>query len=287
MENVFKTNRMTVIGTLVETDLSVKTARSGQDYVGGTITIKSVINGREQLTDVRLFAFRFKKGTTVTNKLFESYSALADSIGKRIEVSGSIDEGRFYQESGAQVISFNNNSGRFINKAKTTDVDVAEFEFAGYVVKPLTERLSAADVIVAYEMVLAQANYNATKPIYVKFTIPAEEAKKAAAVQDLYQVGDTVVIKGDISVITEEVTKEQPTAFGEPMIKVYTNTYKTYQIVSGSEPVTGKGEYSSADIRTLKRAYEDEGFSIEQSAKENSNTSDSNTAATSGFGSLL
>lgn len=287
MENVFKTNRMTVIGTLVETDLDVKTARSGQDYVGGTITVKSVINGSEQLTDIRLFAFRFKKDTTVTNKLFESYNALAEQIGRRIEVSGSIDEGRFYQESGAQVISFNNNSGRFINKAKTAELDCADFEFAGYIVKPLTERLNSADEIVAYEMVIAQANYNATKPIYVKFTVAADETEKAAAVQDLYQVGDTVVIKGEISVKTEEVTKEQPTAFGKPMIKVYTNTYKTYLIASGSEPVTGKGEYSASDIRTLKRVYEDEGFNLEQKAKDNSNTSDSKTGATSGFGSLL
>lgn len=287
VEKVFNTNRLRVIGTLVEVDLDVKASQSGQDYIGGTITVKSDIDGAEQLTELRLFSFKFKKGTTVTSKLFESYNSLENWIGKRVEVSGSIDEGRFFDAGSAQVVSFNNNGGRFINKAKATDADCATFEYAGFVVKPLTERLNKEENIVAYEMMIGQANYNGTKPIYVKFTIPAEESAKAAAVQNLYEVGDTVVIEGNVSVVTEEVVKEMPTAFGEEMKKTYINTYKTYQIVSGSEPVEGKGKYSREDVIEMANAYKAEGAEIESKAKDSADTSNSKSSKSNAFGSLL
>jgi len=265
MENVLKTNIVRVTGTLVEVNLETKQSQNtGNDFISGSIVIKSVIAGREQLTDIHLYASSVKKDGG-SNKFFETYGALEGKIGKRISVQGEIEENRYYNEGSGQVISFNRNKGTFINDAKSNEVDQAKFEFAGYVIKPVSERVDKDGNVLFYEISLAQSNYNGTMPIVAKFTI--NDMKIVKVVETLYEKGLTVKVMGDVSIISEMIEYTEETAFGEPVVKESQRTYRNYIVTSGTEPAT-KGFYTDEQIIELDSAYMAKTAELESGAKK-------------------
>lgn len=268
MDNFLNKNEVVVVGTLVDNGLEIKESQGGQTYITGNITVKSVINGEEQVFEFRLFSFQYKKGTTETNGLFRTYSNLDSKIGSRIKVIGGIEENRFFQERTGQIVSFNFNAGRFIYDVTDKTPDSATFEFAGYVDKPVHEKTNKDGEVLYHELLLGQANYNATKPIMVKFQVPADNKRAVAYMERNYEKGTTVTINGNLKVEIEKITKEEEVAFGDPIVKEYINTFKAYQVVSGSEPIFGKNEYTNAVIRNFANVYEDEGVEIQGKAKD-------------------
>jgi len=289
MENVLKTNKITVTGELVETNLEIRQSKAnGNDFISGNIVLKSIINNREQLTELQLYSSSVKKDGT-PNKFFETYSSLENKIGKRFTVSGEIEEGRYYQDTTGQVISFNRNVGRFVNDARANEADQAKFEFAGYVVKPITERLNKDGELLFHEITFGQANYAGTKPILVKFVVT--DPKIANAVQGLYEKGVTAKVSGDVSIVTEEREYTEDSAFGDPIVKTSVRTYRNFIITSGTQPAE-MGAYSPEDIITLDSAYMDETAQLEAEAREGVQsgvqaTTNSQTTAKKGLNSLL
>lgn len=265
-KELVKVNTFKIVGELVENNLEVKTSsKSGKDFISGKIVIKSLIDGRAQLTEVELFSNKFKQDGS-SNKLFENYENLGAFMNKRIRVSGELGESRFFSSQNSQLVSSPVNRGRFIAAAETKDKDVAEFSFAGYVVKPLYERTGKDGNLINHEIVIAQANYDDSKPVYIKFSVDKDNRQAVRAIQDLYDTGVTVSIRGNINVISEDVEVEEVTAFGEST-RVYHNTYRSYMITTGSQPMTDRGVYSPQDIAKLTRAYDDEGRTIEGNTK--------------------
>jgi len=268
MDNFLNKNEAVVVGTLVDNGLEIKESQGGQTYITGNITVKSTIEGEEQVFEFRLFSFQYKKGTTEINGLFRTYSNLDTKIGSRIKVIGAIEENRFFQERTGQIVSFNFNAGRFIYDVTDKTPDSATFEFAGYVDKPVHEKTNKDGDILHYELTLGQANYNGTKPIMVKFQVPADNKRAVSYMERNYEKGSTVTINGNLKVEIEKITKEEEVAFGDPIVKEYINTFKAYQIVSGSEPIFGKNEYTNAVIRNFANVYEDEAVEIQNKAKD-------------------
>lgn len=268
MENLLNKNEVVVVGTLVENGLEIKESQGGQTYITGNIAVKSVLDGEEQVFEFRLFSFQFKKGTTEVNGLFKTYASLDAKIGKRVKVIGGIEDNRFFQERTGQIVSFNFNAGRFVYDVTDKTTDSATFEFAGYVDKPIHEKTNKDGDILHYEVSLGQANYNATKPIMVKFQVPATNRKAVTYMERNYEKGVTITVNGNLKVDVEKITKEEEVAFGDPIVKEYTNTFKAYQIVSGSEPIYGRNEYPASKIREFANIYEDEGIEIQNKAKD-------------------
>jgi hypothetical protein len=272
-----KQNSFKIIGELVECNLEEKTStRSGKDFIAGKIVVKSILDGRQQLTEIDLFSNKFKQDGG-SNKLYEIYTKLNSFLNKRIRVSGELGENRFFSTQNGQLVSTTVNRGRFIAAANTNEKDVAEFSFSGYVVKPIYERTNKDGDLINYEIVIGQANWDNTKPVYVKFTIDKENKGAVSAVQKLYDKGITVTVRGNIMVVTEDVEVVEQTAFGDST-RIYHNTYRNYMITTGSQPITDRGVYSPQDIVGFSRAYEDEGLSLEKAAKENADSGD--TAST-------
>jgi hypothetical protein len=85
----------------------------------------------------------------------------------------------------------------------------------------------------------------------------------------------TVSVRGNISIINEDVEVSEKTAFGEST-RVYHNTYKNYLIQTGSQPLD-KGAYSPQDILELTRAYDDDGIAIQNAAKGQATTGKTTT----------
>jgi hypothetical protein len=272
-----KQNSFKIVGDLVEVNLENKTSgRTGKDFISGKIVIKSLIDGRQQLTEVELYSNKFKQDGT-GNKLFDTYANLGALLNKRVRVSGELGESRFFSTQNSQLVSTVVNRGRYVAAADTGEKDTTDFSFAGYIVKPLYEKNSKDGQLVAYEMLVAQANWNNTKPNLVKFTVAKENKTAVTAIQRLYEKGMTVSVRGNISIINEDVEVSEKTAFGEST-RVYHNTYKNYLIQTGSQPLD-KGAYSPQDILELTRAYDDDGIAIQNAAKGQATTGKTTTAA--------
>lgn len=274
-KNELNINRITVIGELVEVDMKTGTASNGKDYVAGDMILKSVIKGKEQLTSVGFFAFATTKEGK-ENKFYNTYSRLSEMEGDRLKVDGEIEENRFYGSKNDEIVSVNRNRAKFINAAKREEEDEVSFEFGGYVVSPLKERLNKDDEIINYEIVLGQKDYSGDKPIYVKFAVDPDKEKAIEYMQENYEVGTTVKVNGSVVVVTEEVTKTEETAFGEDNVKTYVNTFRNYYIENGSQPIEGENEYSHDKIRELAKTYKEIGKSLKEKNQDDSKTSKSN-----------
>jgi hypothetical protein len=276
-KEVAKQNSFKIVGELVEANLETKTSgRSGKDFISGKIVIKSVLDGRQQLTEVELYSNKFKQDGT-SNKLYETYANLGTLLNKRVRVSGELGESRFFSTTNSQLVSTTVNRGRYVAPADTGEKDTTDFSFAGYIVKPLYEKNSKDGELLAYEMVVAQANWNNTKPTLIKFAVAKDNKAAVNAIQKLYEKGMTVSVRGIVSIVTEDVEVSEQTAFGEST-RVYHNTYKNYLIKTGSQPLD-KGTYTSQDILELNRAYEDDGLAIQTAAKGQATSGKTVTAA--------
>lgn len=282
---VLKENMVKVVGELLEYNLSIKEDREGKEYISGQVIVKSIIDGVENLIPVEFYS-RAVTQTGAPNKLFASYVALGDKVGQRISISGEIQENRWFSENSGQVTSYNRVGGRFINAPRANEQDAAEFSFAGYVLVPVTERLDKDGKLIFHEITIAEANYNNEFPIVVKFAI--KDAGIAATIQDLYSKGDTVKVMGNYEVETSSTEVEEETAFGDPIKKVYTSTFRNFVITSGTHPAD-EGAYDSDFINALNEEYANRGVEIEQRAKDQTGnaTQKDAPAAKRGIGKAL
>lgn len=274
VEGLLKDNRVWITGELMDYGLEIKEDREGREYISGQIVVRSIIEDKEQLIPIDFFS-RALTAAGAPNKLFASYVALENKIGKRISVQGEIQENRFFQEGSGQVISYNRVAGRFVNDARSNQEDRNDFTFSGYVAAPISERLNKDGEVIFHEITLAEANYSGEFPIYVKFTITND--RTAIAVADLYRKGLTVKVNGRYEIETSSNEVEEETAFGEPIKRVYTSTFRNFVIVSGTEPAE-KGAYAPEDIALLDTAYAERGLDIESRARETVVADDTPTA---------
>lgn len=274
IQKVLKENKVWITGELIEYDLSIKVDREQNEYISGQVIVKSMINGEEQLIPIDFFS-RAKTQAGTPNKLYASYVDLENRVGKRISVQGEIQENRFYQESSGQVISYNRVSGRFINDVRSNQEDRADFTFTGYVVAPITERQNKDGEVLFHEITLAEANYNGEFPIYVKFVVRGERA--VSYMISAYEKGTTVKVNGRYEIETSSEERTEETAFGEPIKRTYTSTFKNFVITSGTEPIEQKS-YEPQDIVELDKAYEERGLDIESRAREVTVAEDTPTA---------
>lgn len=254
-----KTNNVFIIGTLVDVKTDVRTSSENKKYIGGKISVKCMINGTENVLDLRIFAMEKTKNNT-DNKMFKSYSTLESLLGQRVRITGSLSEGAMVDESTGDVRHFNQIEAKFINKAYSTDTeDKATFEYAGFVVRPIYERKDKEDNLLGYRIEVAQANYNDTNCVVVRFDISKDDTQKAAVIEANYIAGTTVEFNGTLGAVSTIETKTIEADFGEPTTKTYVKTEKTYSIVSGNLPLDADDEnaYAKPVIDTLIAAYKD------------------------------
>lgn len=282
VKKIIKENKVWITGELIEYGLETKTDRNDNEYISGQVVVKSIIDGNEQLIPVDFYSRAITQAGT-PNKLFAAYLAMENKIGKRITIQGEIQENRFFQEGSGQVISYNRLAGRFVNDARSNQEDRADFSFMGYVVAPIAERLDKEGKLIHHEITFAEANYSGEFPIYVKFAVKNEKAVSTMA--NLYPKGVTAKVTGIYEIQTESNEVEEETAFGEPIKKVFTSTYKNFVIVSGTEP-TDKSAYTHEDIVELDAAYAARGKDIESAARETV-VSEDTAAAKRGLGRAL
>lgn len=250
-----KKNDVFIIGTLVDVKTDVRT--SDKTYISGKVSIKVDANGVENIIDASIFAYeKTKEGAD--SKMFKTYAGLESLLNKRVRVTGSLGEGSIVDESTGNVRHFNQINARFINPAYTTDTeDKATFEYSGFVTRELYERKDKEDNLLGYRIEVAQANYNDENCIVVRFDVDKDDIKKAETISTYYLAGSTVEFQGTLSSVTTMETKTVEADFGDPIVKTFAKTEKSYSIVSGNLPLDENDEnaYSTEFKKTLIAAY--------------------------------
>ncbi len=268
-----KTNAFKIVGKLQSQNLTVRQrASDGESYISGRAIIISSLEGANCEFEVEFFAWQKTKAGEVS-KLFTSYSNLEGLIGRTVEVTGDIRESRFYSSTTSQMFSSQRLSGRFVRGTAETTPHEASFEISGFVLQTLLEKKNKAGEIYRYDLALGHGNWDNTKMSRLVFHVKPTDVEIVRGVNG-YQIGQTVLVRGDLRFFVETTTKELDNegGFGEPVYRTYTNKISNFFITSGSAPIVTEenGMYSRDLISTLVAAYKanDAKLMAEGAAKE-------------------
>ena len=251
-----KVNKVYVVGTVQEVNTNIRTSNDGRDYINGKVIVKTVINDVESLIEMKVLAFaKTKSGDD--NRVYQSYTKLDGYLGKRVKISGEFREGSMINQTSGGVNHFNEIYLKFVNPAKVDDMDCATFEYSGFVVKGLYERKDKEDTLLGYRIEVGQANYNDTSMQVIRFDVHKDDLNIANVIESNYLVGSTVSFNGNITYISRKETKTEEVAFGDPVVKTFVVSDKTFRITGGNEPYGDEdpATYTQAEIKKFVEAY--------------------------------
>lgn len=266
---MLQTNNFHVVGSLISVDSKTGTFKqNGHNYINVTATIKSVINGQDNIFKVRFFSSDTKADGT-PNKIFNVYNSLEKNYkGHRISIDGSIRDNRFVGKDG-QMHASQSLEGKWINAAGESEVDEATWSVGGFVAKDLEEKTNKNNEIYRYDLTIGQSNYKGDNMSLFTFHIAPGDNVILNGVRK-YKVGDTITLNGKLNFIeTIAVVEDKNNAFGEPITKTFVNHNNNYFITGGTNPITDAADpdkYSNQVITTLVAAYKASGVEIQQKA---------------------
>jgi hypothetical protein len=275
---MLKTNSFHVVGTLVDVVSKTGTFKqNGHNYINATATIKSTIEGQENIYKVRFFSSDVKADGT-PNKLYSVYSSLESNFkGHRVSIDGSIRENRFVGKDG-QIHSGQSLEGKWISAANESNMDEGTWSIAGFVVKDVAEKTNKNNEIYRYDFAIGQANYKEDNMSMFTLHIAPGNNVILNGVRK-YNVGDTISLDGKLNFIeTVSTVEDNSNAFGEPLVKTYINHNNNFFITRGSNPITDPADadkYSSQQINALVAAYKAATVELQQKSE----TSKSSAAA--------
>lgn len=266
---MLQTNKFHVVGSLISVDSKAGTFKqNGHNYITVTATVKSVINGQDNIFKIRFFSSDTKADGT-PNKIFNVYSSLEKNYkDRRISVDGSIRDNRFVGKDG-QMRASQSLEGKWINAAEESEVDEATWSVGGFVAKDLEEKTNKNNEIYRYDFTLGQSNYKGDNMSLFTFHIAPGDNVILNGVRK-YKVGDTITLNGKLNFIeTIAVVEDKNNAFGDPVTKTFVNHNNNYFITGGTNPITDAADpnkYTNQVITSLVAAYKASGVEIQQKA---------------------
>ena len=271
---LFNKNNVYIVGELVEVkDFRLDVHSGDKNYVAATVVIKSIVNGKELLTEARTFINELTTKGAV-NKNYTVVKDIQSMLGKRVVISGGNIRGeRFWSERTSQLANSTRINFNLIRLARTQETeDKATFEFGGFVTRPIQEVVDENGDVKYFQITLGQANYKEDNMFEVTFTVTKDNIKAVRVMEEKYEAGVTVEINGNCETIVTQKAVQTEVAFGEAIEKIYTNVDKKYVITGGSDIISGDGEYTEEIISRLVSAYKAEGAEIQKKASEKGNT---------------
>ena len=264
---VLKTNEFTIVGTLKNVDKRVGQSKKGDEYISVTATVESVIDEVVNEYEINFYTNKYTKEGK-ESQLYNTYLDMDALCNKKVLITGSLRENRYWNKATSQMSSAQQLTGRWINSTPDSTNDEGSFIIAGFVVKTLLERKNKRDEIYRYDLTLGQADYSDTK--MNSFTLHVNPEDKAIVNGvERYQVGDTVQVKGNLNFITVETESEDTHGgFGQKIVRKYTNRQRNFYIIGGSDPIDSDEAYSNEFINELVSAYKANDVKIEANAKD-------------------
>lgn len=266
---MLQTNNFHVVGSLISVDSKTGTFKqNGHNYINVTATIKSVINGQDNIFKIRFFSSDTKADGT-PNKMFNIYNSLEKNYkDRRVVIDGSIRDNRFVGKDG-QMHASQSLEGKWISAAGESEVDEGTWSVGGFVAKDLEEKTNKNNEIYRYDFTIGQSNYKGDNMSLFTFHIAPGDNVILNGVRK-YKVGDTITLNGKLNFIeTIAVVEDKNNAFGEPITKTFVNHNNNYFITGGTNPITDAADqdkYSNQVITSLVAAYKASGVEIQQKA---------------------
>lgn len=265
MEKV-KNNSFKLIGTVDSVEMEKKIRKAdGKAYISGTIKVLSVIDNENCEYDVSFYANEMTNDNK-PSQLFKTYSELEQFINKKVEISGSIRENRFFSTKGEAMVSAQVLDGRFIKGVSSNTVDEATWELGGFVASTLITKTNKENEIYRYDLMIAQPNYKEDN--ISMFTVHGnpEQANIIKGLQS-YEVANTIILKGVMQFkVTEEQVEISDGGFGDPIVKTYKNKQKNWFVTGGSKPIEGETAYTSDAIQDFIAAYKSRDVQLTEEA---------------------
>lgn len=262
------TNTFKVVGRLIKADVRLGTStKSGQPYVSATATVQSVIRGTNCEFEIDFYSSQMTSAGKVS-ALYTSYTKMAELEGKKVEITGSIRENRYFSSTLNQIISAQELAGRFIKGVAESAQDDAKWEMSGFVAKTLVEKVNKKEEVYRYDLTLAQANYSGSAISMFVLHVDPSRRDIIKGVEG-YEAGQTVKLNGSLNFKVETVTSEAKNegGFGEPVVRTYTNRTKNFFIEGGSAPITDETKYDGATISDLISGYKARDVELSEKAK--------------------
>ena len=265
---VLQTNSFKIVGKLVDAKVT-EGARSndGQAYVSVVATVRSTLNGVVNEYEINFYSLQMTLEGKVS-QLYTNYCKMADLVNKKVEITGSLRENRYFSTNLNQVVSAQQLSGRFIRGVVESTQDEASYVIGGFVVTGLTEKRNKDDEVYRYDLAIGQQNYKGDN--MNKFVVHFRpEDRDAVSFAESYEVGATIQINGTLNFLVEEVVRQDNNegGFGKGVTRTYTNRQRNFWVEGGSAQLE-ENAYPIDLIKKLINAYKAADVELANAAKE-------------------
>ena len=179
--------------------------------------------------------------------LYTSYTKMAELEGKKVEITGSIRENRYFSSTLNQIISAQELAGRFIKGVAESAQDDAKWEMSSFIVKTLVEKVNKKEEVYRYDLTLAQANYSGSAISMFVLHVDPSRRDIIKGVEG-YEAGQTVRLNGSLIFKVETVTSEAKNE-------------------GGSAPITDETKYDGATISDLISGYKARDVELSEKGK--------------------
>lgn len=255
MENtLLRKNSFKIVGKLVDAEVKLGNRKTdGSGFVSVNAVVHSTIEG--VLNEFKVsFLANEKTVNGENNKLYATYNKMPELLNKKIEITGTISESRFWSTKTEQMVSAQILNGKWVKGVVDTTADEANYVLEGFIAKEVTEKTNKEGEIYRHDIVIAQSNYGGDNLSMFTLHVKPGDREILEGVQG-YHAGNTVHVEGDLSFTVEEKVIEEKVGFGKPILRKFTNVTKGFYITSGSPVITDETSYSTTVIKTLIEAY--------------------------------
>lgn len=268
---LLKTNQIDIVGTLLKVGIRKGTDRSGHDYV----SVDAVVGTNQGGVTCEYPVTFYSKSVTVDNqenKLYATYCGMEKLLNKKVSISGSIRENRYFSTKRKQLVSVQLIDGRFINTVAENKEDHATFSLGGVMLDELTEKTNKDGKIYRYDLRIGQANYTEDKLSVFTLHVNPDRTDIISGIKNNYKIGNTIELRGSLLFKVETVSVvEEDQAFGAPVVKTFTNRQNNFFIEGGSKVITDDTKYDSMLIKNLAAAYHDRDKEIQANVEARMN----------------
>lgn len=272
MKNILEqaTNKVTIVGKLLDTTFNHGVTKTGQPYERANLTVRvsQTYGGNEEVSEIpiSMFASQFtSKGTP--NPAFQSIEDLkemktAQNVGfdaaDTIRITnGTIRENNFVARSGQLINGWQLNAS-FINKGSTTDV--ASFTLDVFIMDMHDEEDRSGEPTGRLIIKGGIVQYNGKLDV-LEFVV--EGSDKIDYIQRNWNINDTVTVKGRVRVTSVEVKNSgKEGSWGEEIPEESTRMVRELVISTGSDE--GKEEEFAYDPADIRKAFKVRQAEIEQ-----------------------
>lgn len=281
-------NRVVIEGILVEKEMEIKTLSGNRQAITGKLDIKTDDNS---VHTVEVFSFMLKKDgsengiakglVTIMND-YKTVQEVGEELADKVRVtSGELRKNEYFGQDGT-LKSYVQFSTNFVNRLKATDdyEPKATFEVELYVQAIVPE--------VRDDEETGRLVIKGLVPLYGGKVIPQQfvvaDKKAVQYIEQNYEVGSTVKLKGYIINSVQTTTVVEEMGFGEDIERTITKTVRELLVTGGTPPYDEESKVFSTEV--IKEALvERETFLDELKAKteQKGSTSGGSTNTTGGF----